>query len=99
MTGKVRLKIREDIQTTPIEVTTSSSDAADEKQFFFTQTDKNNESEGQTLEQKEQSKQNAEQWVANEEPLSLKTFVKEFTRIDGNTTSYSINGVKANARI
>ena len=29
----------------------------------------------------------------------LKTSVKEFTRIDGNTTSYSINGIKANARI
>ena len=25
--------------------------------------------------------------------------VKEFTKIDGNTTSYSMNGIKANARI
>ena len=32
---KIRLKIREDIQTTPIEVTNSSSDVADEEQFFF----------------------------------------------------------------
>ena len=33
---KSRLKIREDLQATPIEVTTSSSDVADEEQFFFT---------------------------------------------------------------
>ena len=25
--------------------------------------------------------------------------IKEFTKIDGNTTSYSIDGIKANARI
>ena len=30
---KIRLKIREGIQTTPIEVTTSSSDVDDEEQF------------------------------------------------------------------
>ena len=36
VTEKIRLKIREDIHTTPIEVTTSSSDVADEEQFFFT---------------------------------------------------------------
>ena len=35
----------------------------------------------------------------NEEPSSLKTSVKEFTKIDGNTTSFSINETKANARI
>ena len=33
VTEKLRLKIREDIHTTPIEVTTSSSDVADEKNF------------------------------------------------------------------
>ena len=36
VTEKIRLKISEDIQATPIEVTTSSSDVADEEQFFFT---------------------------------------------------------------
>ena len=36
VTKKIRLNIREDIQTTPIVVTTSSSDVADEEQFFFT---------------------------------------------------------------
>ena len=98
VTENIRLKIREDIQTTPIEVTTSSSDVADEEQVFFTQTDNDNEPEEQTLEREEQSRKNAKQWAANEESPALKTSVKEFTKIDGNTTSYSINGIKANAR-
>ena len=98
-TEKIRLKIREDIHTTPIEVTTSSSDVADEKQFFFTHADDTNESEEQTLEQKDQSRQNEKQWAANEESPVLKTNVKEFTKIDWNTTSYSMNRIKANARI
>ena len=29
----------------------------------------------------------------------MKPSFKQFTKIDGNTTSYSINGIKANARI
>ena len=45
VTEKICLKIREDIQTTPIEVTTSSSDVADEEQFFFTPADNKDESE------------------------------------------------------
>ena len=98
-TEKMRLKIREDFQTTPIEVTTSSSDVADEEQVFSTQTDNDNESEEHTLERKKQSRQNAKQWAAKEESPALKTSVKEFTKIDGNTTSYSINRIKANARI
>ena len=44
-------------------------------------------------------KRNAKQGAANEESPALKTSVKEFTKIDGNTTSYSMNGIKANARI
>ena len=51
-----------------------------------------------TLERKEQSKQNAKQWAMNEELPVLKSSVKQFTKIDGNTTSYSMNGIKANAR-
>ena len=35
VTEKIHLKIREDIQTTPIEVSTSSSDVADEGKFFL----------------------------------------------------------------
>ena len=58
---KIRLKIREDIYSTPIEVTTTSSDVANEEQFFFTHADDTNESEEQTLEGKEQSRQNAKQ--------------------------------------
>ena len=99
VTEKIRLKIREDIQTTPIEVTTSSTDVADEEQFFFIQADNNVESEEQTLERKEQSKQNAKQWAMNEESPVLQTSVKDFTKIDGNTTSYSMNGITANGGI
>ena len=45
VTEKIRLKIREDIHTTPIEVTTSSSDVADGEQIFFTHADDGKESE------------------------------------------------------
>ena len=96
---KIRLKIREDIHTTPIEVTTSSSVVADEEEFFFTLTDDINESEEQTLERKEQSRQNSRQWAVQEKSPALKRSVKENTKIDWNTTSYSMNGIKANARI
>ena len=86
-TEKIRPKIREDTQITPIEVTTSSWDVGDEEKIFFTQADQNDESEEQTFERKDQWKQNAKQWVANEELSSLKTSEKGFTKIDGNTTS------------
>ena len=99
VTEKIRLKFKEDIQTTPVELTTSSSDVADEEQFFIAQADKNDESEEKTLERKEQSKQNAKQLAMNEEIPVLKSSVKDFTKIDGNTTSYFMNGIKANARI
>ena len=45
VTEKIHLKIQADVQTTPIEVSTSSSDVADEEQFFFTQTDSQDETE------------------------------------------------------
>ena len=48
----IRLKIREDVQTTPIEVTTPFSDVADAEQFFFAQADGEDETEKQTLERK-----------------------------------------------
>ena len=44
-------------------------------------------------------RQNAKQWAANQESPVLKTSLREFTKIDGNTTSYSMNGIKANAKI
>ena len=81
-------------------MTTSSSDVANEEQLFFTQAYNNKESEGLTLERKEeQSRQNAKQWAAKAESPVLKTSVKEFAKNDGKTTSYSINGIKANVRI
>ena len=98
VTEKIHLKIR-DVQTTPIEVTTSSSDVAAEEQFFFAQTDSQDETEEQILKRKEQSQKKAAEWVVNQEPPSMKPSIKEFTKIDGNTTSYSINGIKASARI
>ena len=99
MTEKVRLKIREDVQTTHIEVTTSSSDVADEGQFIFTQADGDNRTKKQILLRSEQSQKKATEWVANQEPSSMKPSTKEFTKFDGSTTSYSWNEVKANARI
>ena len=80
-------------------MTTSSSNIADEDQFFVTQADNNDDSEEQTLERKEQSRRNEKRWAANEESSALKSSVEEFTKIDENTTSYSMNGSKANARI
>ena len=85
---RIRLKISEDVQTTPIEVTTSSSDVADEEQFFlFTKTDDQDETGEQILQRKEQSHEKAVEWVVNQEPSSMKPNIKEFTKIDGNTTA------------
>ena len=99
VTERIRLKIREDVQTTPIEVTRSSSDVADEEQFFFTQLDDQDEIKQQILQRKKQSREKAAEWLANQEPSSLKPSIKKFTKIDGNTTAYSLHGIKANARI
>ena len=97
VTEKLLLKIRDHNQTTPSEVTISSSDFADE-QFFFTQADNNDKTEEQILERKEYSRPKAKQRATNEESSALKSKVKEFTKIDGNTTSYSKKGIKANGR-
>ena len=99
VTEKIHLEIREDVQTTPMEVSTSSSDVADEKQFFFTQTDGEGETQEQILQRKEQPQKKAAEWVVKEEPSSMKPNIKEFTKTDGNFTSYSIHGIKANAGI
>ena len=56
VTDKIHLNIRDDFQTTPIELTTSSSDVADEEQFFFTQADNNPKSQEQIFDQKEHSR-------------------------------------------
>ena len=78
---KIRLKIREDIQTTPSEVTTSSLDVADEEQLFFTQVDNDNESEEKTVQQKEQSRRHAKDWVA--ESLRRTRVSKDSWRLTG----------------
>ena len=41
----------------------------------------------------------AAEWVVNQEPSSMKPSIKEFTKIDGNATSYSLHRIKANTRI
>ena len=95
---KIYLKNLEDIQTTSVEETTSSHDVADEEQIFFTQAAIENESEEQTLQRGEQERKEAKDWISNEEPSSLKTSFIEITNTHGNTTSYSINGIKVYAR-
>ena len=101
VTEKIRLKISEDVQTRPIEVTTSSSDVADEEQFFFAQAGCEDEITEQTLERREQSQKRAKvnRMGNNEEPYSMKPSIREFEKIDRNNTSYSIHGIKANAWI
>ena len=99
VTEKMHLKIREDVQTTPIEVSTSSPDVADEEQFFFMQADGQDETEEHIQQRKEKSQKKAAGWVLNQEPSSMIPSIKEFTKIDGNTTSCSIHGIKANAQI
>ena len=61
----MHLEIREDVQTTHIEVSTSSSDVADEEQFFFTHADGQVETQKQILQRKEQSQKKAAEWVVN----------------------------------
>ena len=78
-------------------MSTSSSDVADEEQFFFTRTDGQDETEEKILQRKTQSQKKAVEWVVKQEPSSMKPSIKNFTEIDGNTTSYSINGIKASA--
>ena len=51
------------------------------------------------MNEKNNREKNAKQWAANEESPVLKTSVKEFTKNDGNTTLFSMNGIEANARI
>ena len=70
--GKIRLKIREDIQTTPIEVTTFLSDVADEEQFFFNQTYNESESEEQTWFSMNEMKVSARVLVEEDVDLVLK---------------------------
>ena len=69
VTQNIHLKIREVVQTTPIEVTTSSSDVADDEQFFFAQADGEDETEEQILQRKEKSREKATEKVVNQETI------------------------------
>ena len=97
VTEKILFKIQEFAQTTFFEVTTSCSVVADEEQLFFTQADGEHETEEQNLQRKEQSRKKATEWVGNEESSSMMPSIKEFTKIDGSTTSFSMKRIKANA--
>ena len=77
VTEKIHLKIREYVQTTPIEVSTSFSDVANEEQFFFTQTDGQDETEEQIPQRKEQSQKKAADWVLHQEQSSMKPSIKK----------------------
>ena len=72
-------------------------DVIDKEQFSFTRKRHRVGSEEQSIELEEQSRQAAKEWVTNEELSSMSTSSKEFKKIDGNTTSLSRNGIKANA--
>ena len=93
------LKLREDVQTTPIEVTTSSSEVTSEEQFLFTQTDIEDETEKQRLKWKKTFQEKCNKMVANMELSSMEPSITEFTKTDRNTTSYSLDRIKAKARI
>ena len=41
----------------------------------------------------------AANWVPNQKPSSMTAIIKEMAETDGNSTSYSTNGIKAKARI
>ena len=53
-TEKLVLKIREDVETRPIEVNVQSAGVSEEEQIFFTEED--NETEEQIWKRKQQSK-------------------------------------------
>ena len=43
--------------------------------------------------------EHATEWETNEEPSSMKPYIKKCTNVDENSTSYSIDRIKANAGI
>ena len=80
-------------------MTKSSSDVADEEQFFFTQSENESESEKQPIHRKEKSWLNTKEVVGNKEPSTSRSSMKGFTKVDGNATSYSMNGIETKGRI
>ena len=99
VTEKIRLKIREDIKTIPIEVHTSSSDVADEEQVFFTPQDNEEaETEEQTLDRKAEAKNKALRQYVNQSGESFKASVKELIMVRANKAAYAINAIKSTKR-
>ena len=98
ITETIRLNFWKDIEKTPIELTTSSWKVADKKQFFFSQADNKNQSDEQNFWKEEQSWRAVNGWIAKDEPSSSRTSIEHFTKVNRNTTLYSMNGIKADAR-
>ena len=68
VTEKILFKICKGIQTKPIDLTTFSSDAADEDQKILTQLDNDMETDDINLEGREQSQKNVAECVPKYEP-------------------------------
>ena len=77
----------------------SSSDFTDERQLFFTKDDNESQSEEETHHWRGKSRQEAKKWEANDEISTMRSNVKIFTVINGNTTLLSMFEIKDNARI
>ena len=96
VTERMRLKVREDIQTTPIEVTTSSLDVADVEHLFFTQADIENELKEPAPERNKAISARCKTLGRKQATILLTTSVEKSTKVGGNTRSYSRNRIKAN---
>ena len=82
---KMRLEILGEIQTTPNEVTKSSSDTADDKQFFSTRTNNDKESEKGTLQREKQYRQDTKCLGSKWGTILGKKLYKQFTKTDRQT--------------
>ena len=73
LTEKIELKIRDDIQTIPYEVTLQSTGTTEEEQFYFTQdnTDENIEPEEEVWKRKEQAKQEISSKLSSQESAQI----------------------------
>ena len=91
---KVQLKLRDDILTSPIEVNIQSSDVADDERLFFL-PDEDEESEQTIVARKAPSKQRAQE----EHEKDLSTKVTEVIKTPLDSTVYSFDAIKENARI
>ena len=63
--------------------------------LFITQTLKENKTGEKTKEKKKLSRQNAAETVVDKELSLMRTSMKQTTKMDGNTTPYSIRGIRA----